>query len=343
MSLGFTFFTRAHYTLAYYLPVLPAPCIALAVLMKHLVRAFSRPGVVLTAALLVLCILNFGAVWAIDQQGNEDIRREDPASHAWSTGDYTPPLPWQLEMARQIHQMLDAGDATELILVFHVDKGESAEYLRWPFEHHLRGHRLRVLDSKQTHLLYPRGTPLFLWNERESVMKANLQGDWQLHLKVGPFYLFESSAGRPAPETLFRKRPVYENGLQLVGYDALKCEGNWELHWSPGPADGDSSPLHFFVHLLDGAAEKLAQRDLRVYDPGDWREGDRIATTFDFGRELKGLPIETIRVGLYHFSDETNSYLKGINALDEQGQPRQYAIDIPLKGPCVQTVRSFPP
>ena len=336
MSLGFTLFARAHYTLAYYLPVLPAPCIALAILMKHLAGTVSRSGVALSAALLVLCILNLNAVWIIDQQINEDIRREDPGSHAWSTGDYTPPLNWQLEVARQSRRMLDAGDASELILVFHVDKGESSGYLRWPFEYHLRGHPVRVLDSKQAHLLFPRGAPLFLWNEKESDLKEDLKSDWQLQLKVGPFHLFRSVGdGRPVPESVFDDRPVYENGLQLVGYDALKCEGSWGLHWKPGPADTDSGPMHFFVHLLDGSSEKLAQRDLRVFDPGDWREGDRIVTTFDFGRELQGLPIETLRVGLYYFSDETNSYLRGINALDEQGRPRQYAIDIPFEGPCV--------
>ncbi|MCY4022462.1 MAG: hypothetical protein OXF32_03355 [Anaerolineaceae bacterium] len=336
MSLGFTFFARAHYTLAYYLPVLPAPCIALAILMKRLAGTLSRQGLALSAVLLVLCILNLNAVWIIDQQSNEDIRREDPGSHAWSTGDYTPPLIWQLEIARESRRMLDAGDASELILVFHVDKGESSEYLRWSFEHHLRGHRVRVLDSKQAHLLYPQGTPLFLWNEKESDLREELRGDWQLQLKVGPFHLFRSdSEGRPAPENVFGDRPVYENGLQLVGHDALKCEGNWKLHWTPGPADAGSGPMHFFVHLLDGSSEKLAQRDLRVFDPGDWREGDRIVTIFDFGRNLQGLPIATLRVGLYYFSDETNSYLRGIDAFDGQGRPRQYAIDIPLERPCV--------
>lgn len=335
MSLGFTFFTRAHYTLAYYLPVLPAPCIALAVLLKHLARTVRRSGVALSFALLFLCILNLNAVWAIDQQFNEDIRREDPASHAFSTGDYTPPLAWQLDMARQIRQMLDAGDASELILVFHVDKGESAEYLRWPFEHHLRGHDVRVLDSKQAHLLYPQGSPLFLWNERESDLQKDLKDDWQLLQKVGPFHLYRASGdSRPEPGTQFRERPAYENGLQLVGFDALTCEGNWTLHWAPGPADRDSAPVHFYVHLLDDASEKLVQDDLRVYDPADWREGDRIVTSFDFGRELGSLPIETLRVGLYYFSDETNSFLRAINALDKQGRPWQYAIDIPFEAPC---------
>ena len=334
MSLGFTLFARAHYTLAYYLPVLPAPCIALAILLKHLVKTVSRPGAALTVALILLCILNLNAVRVIDQQFNEDIRREDPASHAFSTGDYTPPLIWQLEVARRIRGMLDAGDGSELILVFHVDHGESSELLRWPFEHHLRGHRVRVLDSKQSHLLYPQGTPLFLWNERESDSREELQGNWLPVLKVGPFHLFRSTAVRPEPATLLRARPAFENGLQLVGYDALKCEGHWTLHWTPGPADSDSAPVHFFVHLLDEAYETLAQRDLRVYDPGDWREGDRIVTNLDFGRELRSLPIETLRVGLYYFSDETNSYLKGIQALDEQGQPSRYAIDIPYEDSC---------
>ena len=92
--------------------------------------------------------------------------------------------------------------------------------------------------------------------------------------------------------------------------------------------------MHFFVHLLDADEEILLQRDLRVYDVRDWREGDQFVTNFEFGQELPGLPIETIRVGLYHYSYEKNSNGSGISALDEQGQPTEYAIDIPFGGAC---------
>ncbi|MCY4526332.1 MAG: hypothetical protein OXB89_06965, partial [Anaerolineaceae bacterium] len=334
-SLGFTLFANAHYTLAYYLPVLPAPCIALAMLIRHLASTFSRFGIAITAALLMLCILNLNAVWVIDQQINEDIRKGDLSSHAFSTGDFTVPLPWQLETAQHIRRVLDAGDASELILVFHVDYGDSATYLRWPFEFHMRGYPVRVLDSKQAHRLYPQEAALILWNEKESEFPAELLGDSQFLQKTGPFHLYlQKGNASPAPRTLLRDQPAYANGVRLIGYDALICKGDWTLHWAPGLADEESEPVHFFVHLLDGDSETLAQQDLRAYNPENWREGDRIVTTFNFGRELRTLPIETLRVGLYYFSDETNSYLRGINALDGQGHPVQYAIDIPHDVSC---------
>ena len=107
------------------------------------------------------------------------------------------------------------------------------------------------------------------------------------------------------------------------------------MHWTPGPAIEDGDPVHFFVHLLDAEGAKLAQRDLRAFDVRDWRDGDHIVTKIIFGQELRGLPIETIRVGLYYFSVEENTYKEGIAALDGSGQPTNYAIDTPHVGECV--------
>ncbi len=42
LSLGFTLFAEASYTIVYYLPVLPAPCIALAMMWKHFSDRFPR-------------------------------------------------------------------------------------------------------------------------------------------------------------------------------------------------------------------------------------------------------------------------------------------------------------
>ena len=108
--------------------------------------------------------------------------------------------------------------------------------------------------------------------------------------------------------------------------------------------------VHFFVHLLDAASEGLAQRDLRAYDAGAWcpldhtdkdadevwdlRADDHIVTSVYFGQSLDNLPIGTIRVGLYTYSDETLSFQEGIYALDELGRPWEYAVDIPYEGTC---------
>ena len=336
-SFGFTLFTEAPYTIVYYWPVLPAPCIALALLWQHLAKKIPQFGWVLLLPLLVLCALNLNAVWSIDRYIKDEIRREDPTSHAFSLGDHPPPLVWQLETAREIRQRLEAGTASELILVFSVDKGESPIILRQPFLHHLRGNVVRVLDIRQPHLLYPDHNSLVLWHDREPELEDPLKSQLQFLGQVGPYHLFQLAAhAGPAPRIPLDKRPAYENGLQLLGYDELSCEGVWQLHWTPGPAlEEDGNPVHFFVHLLDAEGEKLAQRDLRAFDVRDWRDGDHIVTRIEFGQELQGLSIETIRVGLYYFSVKANTYLSGIQALDEMGSPAIYAVDIPFGGECL--------
>ena len=160
---------------------------------------------------------------------------------------------------------------------------------------------------------------------------------WQEHARLGPYclYLLPGGAG-PAPQTLLPERPAYDNGLRLLGYDAPSCDGNWQLHWTPGSPGKEGKSAHFFVHLLDSAGEGLAQRDLRTYDVRDWRAGDHIVTRFDFGQKLLGFPIETIRAGLYYYSDDTESFQESIYALDELDRPWQYAVDIPYEGSCSQ-------
>lgn len=335
-SFGFTLFAEAPYTIVYYLPVLPAPCIALALLWQHLANKIPQFGLLWSLPLLVLCALNLNAVWSIDRYIEDEIRQGDPSSHAFSLGDHPPPLVWQLETAREIRQRLEAGIVSELILVFSVDKGEIPIILRQPFLHHLRGNAVRVLDIKQPHLLYPNHNSLFLWNDREPELDDSLKNQLELLQQVGPYHLFQLAAKvGPAPRIPFDERPGYENGLRLLGYDELSCDGIWQLHWTPGPAIEDGDPVHFFVHLLDAEGTKLAQRDLRAFDVRDWRAGDHIVTKIIFGQDLRGLLIETIRVGLYYFSVEENTYKEGIAALDGSGQPTNYAIDTPYVGECV--------
>ena len=170
--------------------------------------------------------------------------------------------------------------------------------------------------------------------------------------QIGPYVLYHLPGGAwPVPQYPLAERPEYANGLRLLGYDELGCDGSWQLHWTPPAIPGkEDEHVHFFIHLLNATGERLTQRDLRAYDarawrPGDhtdtsadevwdWRAGDHVVTSIDFGQALNDLPIETIRIGLYYYSDDTESFQGDIYALDELGRPWEYAVDIPYEEKC---------
>ena len=317
-SFGFTIVTDASYTLVYYLPMLPAPCIALAVMWQQLTERRPKLRWLVASVLLVLCALNLNAVWSIEQYIRNEIRRMDITSHTLSLDQwvYPTPLVWQTEIAEEMRSLLDAGDASELIFLQYASPFEGQYRMRLPF-------------------IYPERAALYLRNESNLRHNGDYAEEFEFRREVGPYHLYRLPGNvTPAPQILLPERPAYENGLRLLGYDALRCDGKWQLHWTPGPPDKEGEPVHYFVHLLDASGVGLAHSDLRAYDIGDWRAGDHIIMTFGFGQELQGLPIKTIRVGLYSYSDEMKSFQEGIYALDEQGRPWEYAVDIPFAGEC---------
>ncbi len=336
-SFGFTIVTDASYTLVYYLPMLPVPCIALAVMWQQLTERRPQLRWLVASVLLVLCALNLNAVWSIEQYIRNEIRRMDITSHTLSLDQwvYPTPLVWQTEIAEEMRSLLDAGDASELIFLQYATPFEGQYRMRLPFMYHLRGYDVRVVSFSRPHLIYPERAALYLRNESDLRHNGDYVKEFEFRREVGPYHLYRLPGNvAPAPQFPLPERPGYANGLRLLGYDALRCDGKWQLHWTPGPPDKEGEPVHYFVHLLDASGVGLAHSDLRAYDIGDWRAGDHIIMTFGFGQELQGLPIKTIRVGLYSYSDEMKSFQEGIYALDEQGRPWEYAVDIPFAGEC---------
>ena len=61
-SFGFTIVTDASYTLVYYLPLLPAPCIVLALMWKQMSERFPPVRLPVAIAVLAHCTLNLNAV-----------------------------------------------------------------------------------------------------------------------------------------------------------------------------------------------------------------------------------------------------------------------------------------
>lgn len=354
LPLGFSAAAHSTYTIVYLIPLLPIPCIALALLWKRVSERSSHLRLSLAVGILLLSALNLYAMWSVDQFIHNGIREKDPSSHAFIVGSWVYPLPltWQLEIVEEMRTILEAGEVAGIIIMQYALPYESQYALRWPFPYHLRGYDVRTVNLNDQRLIYPEHDSLYLRNEREVSHNGAYSEDLEFLKQVGPYVLYLMPGGSgSAPQFPLTEQPGYANGLRLLGYDELMCDGNWRLHWAPPGAPGKQDEhVHFFIHLLGASGEALAQQDQRAFnarpwipvdhrekdadDAWDWRVNDHVITSFDFGPVMNDLSIETIRVGLYTFSDETLSPVEGIYALDEQGRPWEYAVDIPFEGAC---------
>ena len=337
LPMGFTVVSAAPYTIIYYLVMLPAPCIVLGLTYIKAIRWQRWLKVPMMLGLLVLCTLNWNAVWSIEQYVRRGFTNGEPTTHAFSLDHwyYSDPLVWQLDIVADMRELLEDGEAAEVFLLQETFPDEDHIHLRRPFSYHLHGYDVRAINIYSPHHVYPENPALFLRDVTDVTHNGGYEDLLEFLVSVGPYRLYLLPDGvSPEPLVLLPNRPAYENGIRLTGFDELRCNGIWQLHWTPGPAEEEGDPVHFFVHLLDGAGEGLAHSDLRTYDAWEWRAGDHIVTAFDFGQELGGLPIETLRVGLYYYSDETKAVGSNISALDELGRPWLYAIDIPFGGVC---------
>ena len=328
----FGFVSRRSYTLVYYLPLLPAPMIALSVALERLRAQRRWLAGLLTLAVSALCVLNLWAVFVgYDFVANGQQRGDHTL---WAAGGGTP-LGAQLAIAAAAQASIASGAAAETLVLVRPLLQMEHEMTAAAFHFHLRGQPTRMVDTVRTHRVFPAAAAALLLDENNTALPDAYAGRAEAIATNAPYTLYLLPAGSaPTPQFPLLERPGYANGLRLLGYDALRCDGNWQLHWTPGSPGKGGEHVHFFVHLLDASDEGLGQSDLRTYDYWEWRAGDHIVTAFDFGQELGGLPIETLRVGLYYYSEETKAVGSNISALDELGRPWLYAIDIPFGGAC---------
>ena len=281
-----------------------------------------------------LCVLNVRSVLVAYEFVSTGMQRGDP--EIWADGGGTP-LGAQLSIAAEVQAKFADDTIEETIILVHPVLELEHEMNASAFPFHLRQTAHRLLDVSGPHIVFPAEETALLLDENNSRLPEAYADRVERIATLAPYSLYLLPAESfPRPRIFLGERPGYANGLRLLGYEELGCDGHWRLHWTPGPASMEGGyPAHFFVHLLDDEGQGLAQLDVRTYDVRSWRPGDHIVTEFDFGQELTDLPITTIRVGLYLYSDETQSIHENIYALDEQGRPWEYAVDIPFVGVCV--------
>ncbi len=120
----------------------------------------------------------------------------------------------------------------------------------------VRSPDVRVINLSLQHTVYPVSVAAILHDTILQSQPMGYSSLWQEHARLGPYRLYLLPGGTgAAPQFPLRERPAYENGLRLLGYDALGCDGNWQLHWTPGHPARKGEPVHFFVHLLDAESE----------------------------------------------------------------------------------------
>ena len=327
----FPFVSHELHSLVYYLPLLPAPFLALAVSWQRL-RKRWRPVSLL--AILFLCAVQARVVLGSAQYIRSAVESGDET--VWAAGGYTP-LSRQLAIAEAARETVESGEASEIIHLVHPIYTVEYETLTFALPL-LSGMPTRILDQSAPHMVYPTAASVWFMDTQNTEWPAEYaEADEVARIGQYRLYLLPGGVG-PAPENPLAERTGYANGIQLLGYGELQCNGNWQLHWTPGPAGEDGDPVHFFAHLLDEDGNVLAQREVRSYDYRYWRDGDHIITNFDFGPGVVGLPVEIVRIGLYSFLDEMDSKASGGNyILDERGRLWVYwnqAVDLPYREGC---------
>ena len=327
----FPFVSYEDNTFVYHLPLLPAPFLALAVCWQRLRKGW-RPVSLL--AILLLCGLQARVVWGSVQYIRGAVANGDET--VWAAGGYTP-LSRQRAIAETARETVESGEASE---IFHLLRPiYTVEYETLTFALPLlSGMPTRILDQSAPHMVYPTAASVWFMDTQNTEWPAEYAVAGEV-ARIGQYrlYLLPGGVG-PAPENPLAERTGYANGIQLLGYGELQCNGNWQLHWTPGPAGEDGDPVHFFAHLLGEVGNVLAQREVRSYDYRYWRDGDHIITNFDFGPGVVGLPVEIVRIGLYSFLDEMDSKASSGNyILDERGRLWVYwnqAVDLPYREGC---------
>ncbi len=119
LLLGFTVVSDVSYTIVFYLPMLPAPRIALALALRAIPKRRRWLKALMILGILGLCALNLNTIRLLDDSLTASVERGEATSHALATDFFAYPLPLegQLELAEQIGAILASGDAAELILL----------------------------------------------------------------------------------------------------------------------------------------------------------------------------------------------------------------------------------
>ncbi len=312
--------------MVYFLPLLPAPFLAIAAACSAMSPRWRRLAFGLVAA---YCALNVHIIWHSVAFVRNGLAMNDPYIWAVEGG---PPLSSPLNIAKVARNAIQRGDAEEVIVVVRPVFELEHEFMAHAMPLLMHDLSVRFIDVRASTHVFPAWNSLLLVDMTQTDLPTGYSGADELTRSTRyRLLLLRADAGQ-APQISLPDRPAFENGLRLLGYDPLQCEGLWRLHWTPGAPTAEGSNLILFAHLMDENANLLAQHDSPTIAPRYSRSGDQVSTDVNFGKPIGDLPVHAIRVGFYSWRNYPT--LERIWALDESGQPLP-SVEIPIHDECV--------
>ena len=312
--------------MVYLLPLLPAPFLAIAAACSATPLRWRKLAFGLVAAYSALNVVVILHSVAFVRNG---LAMNDPYIWAVEGG---PPLSSPLNIAKVAGNAIQRGDAEEVIVVVRPVYALENEFMLHAMPLLMHDLSVRFLDARALTHVFPASNSLILVDLTQyDLPTAYSAADELTRSTQYRLFLLRADAGQ-APQISLSERPAYENGVRLLGYDPLQCDGLWRLYWTPGAPTAEGPTLVLFAHLLDENANLLAQHDLSTIAPRYWRNGDQFTTDINFGKPVGDMPVHAIRVGFYSWRNY--SAPEHIYALDESGQPLP-SVEIPVPDGCV--------
>lgn len=308
--------------LHYLLPILPAPFILAGIAVEQIARRFRRARLLLAAVVVGTVALQVFA-WA--------TLLNLLATQA-TPGGFGPPFGLQLKAASAIRQLAEQTGAREvLIATTGEDPGETefaAVYnvLLWDLPR-------RFVDARRA-AVFPAAPSVVLLDsglsedERTLYLEAaTAQRRVPLRRGEGPLEIVAlPPQAAPAPQVTLPEQPQFANYVKILGYSASpvgeRATMEWLLWWQTADSPVGTD-FHFFNHLLDAGAQRVAQADAAAFDPAQWRQGDVVVSRFRFDTIQDVQESLTMRVGMYVFPS-----LENVPVLDVAGNAAADAVEV---------------
>lgn len=312
--------------MVYFLPLLPAPFLAIAAASSAMSLRWRRLALGLAVAYSAVNIL---MIWHSAAFVHKGLAMNDSQIRAVEGG---PPLSSPLRIAEAARNAIQRGDADEVIVLLRPVYELQHEFLVRAMPLLTHDLSVRFLNMHDANHVFPAKNSLLLVDIRNSDLPSAYSAADEL-TRSTRYRLFRLPAdARKTPRISLPQRPAYQNGLRLLGYDPLQCEGLFRIYWTPGAPTADGSDLVMFAHVMDENANLLAQDDHSIIPPRHWRKGDLVRTVINLGQPLEDLPVHAIRLGLYSW--RTYPVADHVWGLDESGSPSLHSVEILTDEEC---------
>ena len=304
--------------LHYLLPIYPVPYVAAGVLLAWLWPWLRwRGGAFVVAS-------GAGQLWAV-------WLLLGFVGQVGTPGGYGSPISAYVYAAETAEKWLAETSATEVIIAGTGDDPARDEFAA-VFGVLLRDVPHRFVNIQQA-ALFPEGAAVVLLHPAPAPLMdlyaTAATAERTIPLRPGEGFLMVVTLpahSAPTPASPFVPLRWLSNGVNFMGVDAPRPNGDFRLYWEVGEPRADGR-YYFLNHVQDALGNELAQTDVPALAMSQWRPGDVVVSRFVLQDLEKGVRPLTIRTGMYHFPSLEQIYL-----LDENAAPYEDAAEtiVPL-------------